>query len=207
MGNEIIRLIFEAIFLGFGFCSVLVFILSFFANSNFKNTLASYFNYGTIVIRISGIVYFFYHLILLIQLINSKEPTVFSERAIGPYASFYWYLSLRPFLYCLLTQLFWIKKLRKVNIRSLLLVLLLFFISIVTGRNLEYYVIVITSIHRDYLPNDWQSKSILELLLGIVLQLLISTTKRILFFSVLVGITWLINQKIIKKNGIKISNS
>ena len=199
MENEFIRLIFEAVFLGFGLCSILVFVISFFANSNIKNILASYFNYGTIVIRISGIVYFFYHLILLIQLINSKEPTVFSERAIGPYTAFYWYLSLRPLLYCLLTQFFWIKKLRKINTSSILLVLVLFFISIITGRNLEYYVIFITSIHRDYLPSDWQSKPILELIFGVIISLIIAVTERIVIFSALVGITWFIDEKIINK--------
>lgn len=196
MQNETIRLLFEAIFLGFGLCSMLVFILSFFVNSSFKNALASYFNYGTIVIRVSGIIYFFYHLILLIQLINSKEPTVFSERALGPYASFYWYLSFRPLLYCLLAQLFWIKKLRKINTKSILLVLLLLILSIITGRNIEYYIIFITSIHRDYLPSAWQSKPILELIFSVIMSLAIAITERIIIFSLLVGITWFIDKKL-----------
>ncbi len=201
MGNETIRFIFEAIFLGFGLCSILVFILSFFTNSDFKNTLASYFNYGTVIIRIFGIVYLVYYLITMIYFYSTIDSSNYIDRATGPYAWAYWYMVLRPIVYCMLTQLLWFKTLRAINIRSLLLVLLFSFITIASGPNIERYVIVITTIHRDYLPNtwnNWESQPNLGQAISALFLLIKAIAVHVAIFSALVGITWFIDKKIIK---------
>ncbi len=76
-----------------------------------------------------------------------EEGFVFLNRAVGPYAWAYWTM-----ITCnvISPQLFWFKKIRT-NIVALFI--LSIFINI--GMWFERFVIVITSLHRDYLPSSW----------------------------------------------------
>jgi len=78
---------------------------------------------------------------------NQYEIYMIHNRLVGGYAPFYWSL-----LTCnlLIPQLLWLRKIRK-N------VLALFLISIVVlvGMWLERFVIIVTSLHRDFLPSSW----------------------------------------------------
>jgi Ni/Fe-hydrogenase subunit HybB-like protein len=78
---------------------------------------------------------------------NPNEAYMIYNRATGPYAPFYWAL-----LICngLVPQLLWSARLRAS-------VPLLFVISLVVsvGMWLERYIIVVTSLHRDFLPSAW----------------------------------------------------
>ena len=78
---------------------------------------------------------------------NTYEVYMMRNRMTGPYGPFYWAL-----LFCnvLTPQFLWIKKIRT-N------VLLLFIISLIVnvGMWLERFVIVVTSLHRDFLPSSW----------------------------------------------------
>src|SRR6267154_538327 len=78
---------------------------------------------------------------------NQYERFMIWNRMHGPYAPYYWTLIL-----CngLTPQFLWFKKIRS-NL------LLLWFISVIVsiGMWLERFVIVVTSLHRDYLPSSW----------------------------------------------------
>ena len=78
---------------------------------------------------------------------NTFEIYMMRNRMAGPYGPFYWAL-----IFCngLTPQLLWSKKIRT-N------VLLLFIISLIVnvGMWLERFVIVVTSLHRDFLPSSW----------------------------------------------------
>lgn len=78
---------------------------------------------------------------------NTFERYVAVNRALGPYALYYYAL-----LVCnvAVPQLFWFRSLRR-NIA------VLFCIAIVVnvGMWLERFVIVVTSLHRDFLPSSW----------------------------------------------------
>jgi molybdopterin-containing oxidoreductase family membrane subunit len=65
----------------------------------------------------------------------------------GPYAAYYWALIL-----CngLAPQVLWIKKLRS---NLLILWVVSFIVSI--GMWLERFVIIVTSLHRDFIPSSW----------------------------------------------------
>jgi len=78
---------------------------------------------------------------------NNFEQYMSRNRMAGPYAPIFWSLILCNVL---TPQLLWFKRFRN-N------VVVLFLISIVVniGMWLERYVIVITSLHRDYLPSSW----------------------------------------------------
>jgi molybdopterin-containing oxidoreductase family membrane subunit len=78
---------------------------------------------------------------------NQYERFMIWNRMHGPYASYYWTLIL-----CngVTPQLLWFKK-----IRSNLLVLWLISLVVSLGMWLERFVIVVTSLHRDFLPSSW----------------------------------------------------
>jgi molybdopterin-containing oxidoreductase family membrane subunit len=78
---------------------------------------------------------------------NQYERFMIWNRMHGPYAPYYWALIL-----CngVTPQLLWFKK-----IRSNLLVLWLISLVVSIGMWLERFVIVVTSLHRDFLPSSW----------------------------------------------------
>ncbi|HEV7744605.1 MAG TPA: NrfD/PsrC family molybdoenzyme membrane anchor subunit [Pyrinomonadaceae bacterium] len=78
---------------------------------------------------------------------NKFERYMIWNRMHGPYAYYYWALILCNII---TPQFLWIKK-----VRSNLLVLWLISIVVSIGMWLERFVIVITSLHRDFLPSSW----------------------------------------------------
>jgi molybdopterin-containing oxidoreductase family membrane subunit len=78
---------------------------------------------------------------------NEFEEYVTLNRAVGPYAPAYWAL-----IFCnvLVPQLLWF---RRVRVNTKLLWVLALVVNV--GMWLERYVIVITSLHRDFLPGSW----------------------------------------------------
>jgi len=75
------------------------------------------------------------------------EQFMMNNRMMGPYAPFYW--TLIAINACMI-QLFWFRKVRD-NI-ALLFVLSLF---VNVGMWLERFIIIVTSLHRDFLPSSW----------------------------------------------------
>jgi Ni/Fe-hydrogenase subunit HybB-like protein len=78
---------------------------------------------------------------------NPYEQFMIMNRMKGPYAGFYWAL-----IFCntLTPQLFWWKRFRT-NLAAL------FGVSIIVsvGMWLERFIIIVTSLHRDFLPSSW----------------------------------------------------
>jgi molybdopterin-containing oxidoreductase family membrane subunit len=78
---------------------------------------------------------------------NQYEKFMIWNRMTGPYAPFYWTL-----IFCNIftPQWLWIKRVRTSP-------MLLFLIAMVVnvGMWLERFVIVVTSLHRDFLPSSW----------------------------------------------------
>ena len=82
---------------------------------------------------------------------NPYERFTFMNRAFGPYAPFYWAM---VFCNVLVPQIFWFRTAR----RSIpLLFVATIFVNI--GMWLERFNIVVTSLHRDYLPSSWSHYS------------------------------------------------
>ncbi len=79
--------------------------------------------------------------------VNEYERFVFLNRALGPYAWAFWIMVTCNVV---IPQLLWIKKIR----RSLTIVFIIsIFINI--GMWFERFVIIVTSLHRDFLPSSW----------------------------------------------------
>jgi Ni/Fe-hydrogenase subunit HybB-like protein len=75
------------------------------------------------------------------------ERFVFLNRALGPYAWAYWTMVSCNVIF---PQLFWLKKLR----RSIL-VMFIIGILVNVGMWFERFVIIVTSLSRDFLPSSW----------------------------------------------------
>ena len=78
---------------------------------------------------------------------NQFEQFVFLNRAFGPYAWAYWTMVSCNVLF---PQLFWFKKIRRSIPITFVLVIL-----VNLGMWMERFVIIVTSLHRDFLPSSW----------------------------------------------------
>jgi molybdopterin-containing oxidoreductase family membrane subunit len=78
---------------------------------------------------------------------NEYESYMIWNRMTGPYAYFYWALILCNVI---VPQFLWSNK-----VRSNLLVLWLISLVVGVGMWLERFVIIVTSLHRDFLPSSW----------------------------------------------------
>ena len=80
---------------------------------------------------------------------NEYERFMLENRILhGPYAWAYWVLLLCNFV---VPQLFWFKKCRQ---SILILFTVCMFVNV--GMWLERFVIIVTSLHRDFLPSSWE---------------------------------------------------
>ena len=78
---------------------------------------------------------------------NTFEQFTFINRAFGPYAWAYWIMVSCNVIF---PQLFWFKKIRTNIPITLVLVIL-----VNVGMWFERFVIIVTSLHRDFLPSSW----------------------------------------------------
>ncbi len=78
---------------------------------------------------------------------NLYEKFIFMNRAFGPYAWAYWTMMTCNVI---TPQIFWVKKWRN-NLKVMFVASLL----INVGMWFERFVIIVTSLHRDFLPSSW----------------------------------------------------
>ncbi len=78
---------------------------------------------------------------------NAFESFVFRNRAMGPYAWAYWTMVTCNVI---TPQFFWFKKIRQ---NVWLVLALCIFVNV--GMWFERFVIIVTSLHRDFLPSSW----------------------------------------------------
>ena len=78
---------------------------------------------------------------------NIYERFMIYNRMTGPYKWFYWSLILCNVLS---PQIIWFKR-----FRTNLVVLFVLSIVVSTGMWLERFVIIVTSLHRDFVPSSW----------------------------------------------------
>lgn len=101
------------------------------------------------VVSIAGLAYaavWLFDIALILFGKDLEAKSSFIRRATGIYWLGYW---LQPVLYILTTQLLRIKKIANNSFLRFFLAFLLFF-------NFEKFVIIVTSLHRDYLPSSWE---------------------------------------------------
>lgn len=82
---------------------------------------------------------------------NTFEQYMSANRMTGPYAKLFWLLILCNVA---IPQLLWFRK-----VRTTVWMLFLVALSVNYGMWLERYIIVVTSLHRDFLPSSWDMYS------------------------------------------------
>jgi hypothetical protein len=157
----LVQVITVDIFIGFGLYSILyVLVMTFKKDLKLLQTLDT--NSTRFVVFV-GIIYFAINLIWTINLF--AEPGVYKVRG-----QYWWVPWLQPLIWTMITQLFWINKIKELKVIRIIIAILLIV-------SFERYVIIVTSFHRDYIPWNWMMFSWItptEIIIGL-------TTKIILF--------------------------
>ena len=78
---------------------------------------------------------------------NQFERFVFLNRALGPYAVAYWIMVVCNVVF---VQLFWIR-----SIRRNIVIMFIIGVLVNVGMWFERYVIIVTTLSRDFLPSSW----------------------------------------------------
>jgi molybdopterin-containing oxidoreductase family membrane subunit len=112
-------------------------------------TLRHLQNMGKILLATGLMVAYGYAMELFMAWYSGAEPELFMvrNRMMGPYAPFYWSLMACNVL---VPQALWLRRVRRSP-----LALFLVAMAVNLGMWLERFIIVVTSLHRDYLPSSW----------------------------------------------------
>jgi Ni/Fe-hydrogenase subunit HybB-like protein len=138
-----------AIFSGFAMVINLMIIARWLFNFENLVTMRHFENMAKIILLTGSLVGYAYGMEFFIAWYsgNPYETFAFINRATGPYAWAYWTM-----ISCnvISPQLFWFKKMRT-NLVALFIISV--FVNI--GMWFERFVIIVTSLHRDFLPSSW----------------------------------------------------
>lgn len=139
----------EAIFTGFGIYS-LVYVL--IPSTRFKSKEVLFKNLdeiACITFSIGGLLFLGHWLFSIYHAMAyppaDLDPSYLKNRMFGPHWYGYW---LQPVLYLLATQLLWLKKIREIK-------WLRFIVGLIMLISLEELVIMLSSMHQDFLPASW----------------------------------------------------
>jgi len=138
-----------AIFSGFAMVLTLVLIARWVLNLQDIITLKHIDNMNRILLATGMMVGYAYLMEFFVAMYsgNEYERYVFLNRAFGPYGWAYWTM---VFCNVAVPQLFWSRRLRR-NV----VVTFIASILVNVGMWFERFVIIVTSLHRDFLPASW----------------------------------------------------
>lgn len=161
--NIWLRIIQVDFYIPFGVFTILFVIVSFFVRKD--HFVFKIDEQACRFISFMGVVFcaiFMMGIFLLFMNGTEEEKQSMIDRMFGHYWLGFW---LPPLLYIFLPQLLRLEKIR--NSKIIRLILSIFFII-----SIERYVILMTSLHRDYLPSSWNlSISLWDSIFGIILKL------------------------------------
>ena len=142
--NEIIRI---DILIGFGFYSIIIFILKQFLNNN--KALLEFDKSAIKVVIYFGIIWFILWLTSTISFYFELETEIEKQEYYNELTGNYKYaIWIQPLFWLFLSQLF------RINIIAKYLIIRIM-ICVLFVMTIEEIIILIISIHRDYLPNNW----------------------------------------------------
>jgi len=135
----------DILFFGFAIYSFLFIVFKRFAFYKNNHVFPKIEKAAITVVVLAGLlfaaIWFFY----MGKNLLDKDRQSFVQRITGPYGFGYW---LPPVLYLISSQLVRIPKIANNSILRFIIAVLLFL-------NFEKFVIIVTSLHRDYLPSSW----------------------------------------------------
>lgn len=138
-----------AIFSGFGMVATVLIIVRKVFNMEHIITIGHLEKMNKILLATGMMVGFAYGIEFFIAWYsaNTFEQFTFINRAFGPYAWAYWIMVSCNVIF---PQLFWFRKVRRSIPITMVLVIL-----VNVGMWFERFVIIVTSLHRDFLPSSW----------------------------------------------------
>jgi len=146
--NDILHLIQIDFFIAYGLYSLVYIVLIIISSYNEKiQTIDGYCNNFTTFCGILYFVIFISATIINFIEADTESKNIFLNRLLGRHWFAYW---LQPLIWIVPTQLLRINQLNR-----LLLVRLVFALILII--TFEQYVIIITSLERDYLPSGWST--------------------------------------------------
>ena len=167
----------------FGFCLVTLLVLFVFTFYK-KRTLKLFINYSVHVAKNLAIFYFVLYTLSLRTYYTSKEFDFFIERALGPYAWAYWFMLIRPLVFCALLQFFWFKKIASKMRYVALITFLGLVVSLFSGSIFERFVIITAAYHSSYMMEDSQfNTDILIIIASYIIE-------NSIVFSALIFVSW-----------------
>jgi hypothetical protein len=178
--------ILEGIFLGFPLSILLSFLLSLISNK-FKDFHNRFVLNAFRVIRIFGIIFFVYFILLFKT--NTHEFLGVHRSPSDFYRTIFY--TLRYLLLIVFSQMFWLKNIRRSQIKRGIIILLIFVLSLYSSLIISKFIAYHSlSVWRDYIPKSTSTNSTE---LSLILSISILFLKRIIYFSALVFITWFIS--------------
>ena len=173
--NLVLHLINLCLFAGYGLYTFVWIVVSLFYRNNLLiKGIDKSANY---IAAISGLFYLVLWIIgLWISLNDPEQGDYLRRRLSGPYAFGIW---LPPALLFVASQLLWMPLMQKQKMIRFIIGFLLFL-------SIEKFVIITTSLHRDYLPSSWTMAN--EGIFGVggyLFTLLTDLFIRLLFYTVL----------------------
>jgi len=137
----------DGLFFGFS----IVVILSLIAYVFFRDySIHSFIHHCLKIVRVLAIIFLLLYLLssLIFYVILDQDFPL--KRATGAYAYTYWFIVLRPIIFCLFLQLFWIKSVTS-RLRYITLIVVLASIFILPSAIfMERMIIITASYSRDY---------------------------------------------------------
>ncbi len=169
----IIRLLFDSIFLGFAWFSIILVINRISIKNQFKVLGEAVDNSAIYLVRYTGLLFLIYTTFSSLGSIRYSEYEKYSiiNRMFGSFWFGFW---IYPFAYSVLTQLLWVKGMRSNNAIRLLIALIL-----IIALSIEKLIILVTSLNRDYIESGWTfmiKESIGTMVSNWLLKLLIFAT-------------------------------
>ncbi|HEY9008844.1 MAG TPA: hypothetical protein VIM75_22065 [Ohtaekwangia sp.] len=161
--NHVINGIINSIFAGFG---IFILVTSFirFKQESRNKLLAGLTDTAIAVIRVIAIGFLFFWAAGQYDLYKTEDGYSILTRFTGPY--WFAYL-LNPLYFGALPQILWVKRLNIKPVRVTIALLLLF------APYFERIVIIISSLHRDYVPASWTMLPGYSMLYDLLITLLI----------------------------------
>jgi hypothetical protein len=136
-----------SVFEGFAFF-VLIALIAMRKPGKTRELFSELMDVAVTIIRINSLVFVpLWALTIYESSQNDEQYQSLLNRMMGPYWLAYW---MYIFFYGVFPQLLWLKKLKRNKILLAILALLLMFALYV-----ERWVIILTTLHRDYLPGSW----------------------------------------------------
>ncbi len=143
----------DALFFGFGFITVLVLLPYYFFSPELKSIVSFLIESSCKLVRVVALIYFIVAIAFLIEQAWDDSHFFRKENFLGSGSAFFW---IKIVTVPLSLQLFWFPKTYKNNWIVFILALVTAFSFLILN---ERFIIVITSLHRDFIPDGWNNNT------------------------------------------------